>query len=53
MVVVQAVYIFKLHGEGVLNLSILYHMQQLLCNTVPEVVEDRSHSAAQIEVQTV
>jgi len=42
-----------LHGKGVLNLCTLYHMQQLFCNTVPEVVEDRSHGAAQIEVQIV
>jgi len=42
-----------LHGEGVRNLCTLYRMQQLFCNTVPEVVEDGSHGAAQIEVQIV
>ena len=27
-----------LHGEAFLNLCIVCHMQQLFCNTVPEVV---------------
>ena len=42
-----------LHGEGVLNLCTVCHMQQLFCNTVLEVVEDRSHGAVQLEVQAI